>query len=55
MNRRPGEGRDPYAAARIVAKEDNDQRVKQLSLVGKVQACAGTTREISSPPRAVLP
>ena len=33
MNRRPGEGRDPYAAARSVAKEDNDQRVKQLSLV----------------------
>jgi hypothetical protein len=31
MNRRPGEGRR-YAAARIVAKEDNGQRVKQLSL-----------------------
>ena len=41
MNRRPGEGRDPYAAARIVAKEGNDQRVKQLSLV----VCPGLRRD----------
>jgi hypothetical protein len=33
LARRPGERRGPYAAARIVETEDNDQRVKQLPQV----------------------